>query len=46
MTMVIKTTNRKFVMDISKDILEELADIMDKNNIKQNELVGIYFYQE
>lgn len=46
MTMVIKTTNRKFVMDISKDILEELAEVLDKNNIKQEELIGVYFYNK
>lgn len=46
MTMVIKTTNRKFLMDINKDVLEELAEVIDKNNIKQDELIGVYFYKE
>ncbi|MDB2119602.1 MAG: hypothetical protein E7K85_04830 [Clostridium sp.] len=46
MTLVIKTTNRKFVMDIKKDILEELAEVIDRNNIKQEELIGVYFYKE
>lgn len=46
MTLVIKTTNRKFVMDSNKDVLEELAEVIDRNNIKQDELVGIYFYKE
>ena len=45
MTLVIKTTNRKFVMDIKKDILEELAEVIDRNNIKQEELIGVYFYK-
>ena len=39
MRIVLKTSNRKFVINNKKDILEELADIMDKNNIKQNEKV-------
>lgn len=46
MTMVIKTTNKKFVMDSNKDVLETLAEVIDKNNIKQDELIGIYFYKE
>ena len=46
MTLVIKTTNRKFVMDIKKDILEELAEVIDRNNIKHEELIGVYFYKE
>lgn len=46
MRIVLKTYNRKFVINNKKDILEELADIIDKNNIKQDELVGIYFYKE
>lgn len=46
MTLVIKTTNRKFVVNSNKDILEELAEVIDRNNIKQEELVGIYFYKE
>lgn len=46
MTMVIKTTNRKFVIDSNKDVLEELAEVIDKNNIKQDELIGVYFYKE
>lgn len=46
MTLVIKTTNRKFVMDSNKDVLEELAEVIDRNNIKQEDLVGIYFYKE
>lgn len=45
MTLVIKTTNKKFVMDSNKDVLEELTEVMDKNNIKQEELIGIYFYK-
>lgn len=46
MTLVIKTTNRKFVMDSNKDVLEELAEVIDRNNIKQDELIGVYFYKE
>lgn len=33
-------------MDIKKDILEELAEVIDRNNIKQEELIGVYFYKE
>ncbi len=29
MTLVIKTTNRKFVIDSNKDVLEELAEVIE-----------------